>query len=314
MHYLVSGHIRSLEMSAMKRTNGSKDWHHWFNFPSRGVQINVFDLGSPHLGIGASALFALDLGLDPHKRVHLNMGFGLGYIQKPFDAETNFQNPAIGSSYNAAVSLGIHTEISLPGRLLLKPGIGIHHFSNGAFKIPNSGINLALLKLILAYDAAPAKLPARQNPEFDKPAAAIYAGSSFGLKEALPVGSGKFVVVNIFGTWAKRVSRKTELGVEAGLNYNESLAHRITDRGPTTGKSADNFRAYIAGQYMLLLDPFAVRFQAGSYIAPAFKDDGLIFFRYHLVYQLEKFQVFAGLKSHFAKADNAEVGIAYKIR
>lgn len=314
MAYLVDGHITALEAEIGFITDGSKPWHNAYNFPSWGFTLNAYNLQSPHLGYASAARIFYDLPLTRNKALGLKMGMGVAYVEKPFDLETNFHNSAIGSHFNAAIGLSLYGRISLSDNWLLKPGISIHHFSNGALTLPNTGINLALLKLLFTYSPSGYAAPQRVEKPFPKENGEWLVGSSFGVKQIAPIGSKRYGVANAFGIWQKRATEKSTLGAELGLNYNASLAHRDVESEKASEKTADNFRAYIAGMYQLNFDPIAIRLQVGSYIFPSFEADGMIFFRYHLVYTVNRWQVFVGLKSHFAKADNGEIGLAYKIK
>lgn len=314
MAFLVDGHIPAFEAEIGFITDGSKPWHHAYNFPSWGVSVNAYNLQSPHIGYAGAARIFYDLPLTQNRALGLKMGLGASYIEKPFELETNFHNSAIGSHINVALALSLYGRISLSDNWLLKPGIGIHHFSNGAMTLPNTGINLAMLKLLFTYSPTGFKTPQRIEKPYPKENGQWLVGSSFGLKQIAPIGSKRYGVGNLFGIWQKRTTEKSIFGAELGLNYNSSLQHRDVASEKASEDSADNFRAYIAGLYQLNFDPFAIRLQVGSYIFPNFEADGMIFFRYHLVYKANRWQVFAGLKSHFAKADNIEIGLAYKLK
>ncbi len=311
MKYLVEGHVLAGEVSIFKVTDGHKDWHHYFNFPAWGVSFNALDLRSDDIGSAYTAMIFLDAPLNPKRTLGIKMSIGGGWITKPFDEDDNFHNSAIGSFANASLALEGYVNIPLSESIFIRPGIALYHISNGAMKMPNSGINMPILKLNIGYLGSAPPKHERLQPEFVKPSNQMTTGASFGMKEILPIGGPKYAVVNIFAGWRKRFSPKSSYGAEAGINYNESLSHR--EEG-----SSDNFfydfRAYIAAQYQLHFEPFGIRLQAGGYLFPAFEEDGSVFFRYHLIYEWERVEFMAGLKSHFAKADNIEVGAAYRFR
>lgn len=314
LKYLVNGHIPAFETELALATDGSKPWHHAFNFPSWGFIFNFYKLNSPYLGNAVATRIFYDLPLNGKRSLGLKMGFGVGYVEKPFDKDNNYHNSAIGSAWNASLALNIYGSIPLSQKWILKPGIGIHHLSNGAIKMPNAGINLGLLKVLITYDPKGFVIPKRKTPPFPKKPFTIFAGASFGMKETYPIGGSLYTVVNVFGIYDKQINYKSSFGGEIGLNYNGSLQHRITEDNTPSGNSGDNYRAYIAGLYQLHFDPVGIRFEMGSYLFPQFTDDGMIFFRYHILYNFNHFQVFFGLKSHYAKADNFETGIAYKLK
>lgn len=314
MRYLQDGHTLSLEAAVHFPADGSKAWHHRFNFPTWGLSGAVHDAASPYLGTAGALTAFIDFPLDGKKILALRTGAGAGYISRPFDPDDNFHNGAIGSRLNSALELTLNARIGLSSHWVLRTGIGIRHFSNGAFKVPNSGINLAVLKAALSY-RKPLPDPERLRPalEEEEKETKLFAGGSFGVKQAPPYGSPKHGVANGFLNLQKRLTAKSGWGAEIGVNMNGSLAQRAREAG-REGSRSENFRAYIAAEYRLYLCPLALRFQAGSYVFPEFEDDGLIFFKYHIIREFGKWQVFAGLKSHFAKADNIEAGAAYRIR
>ncbi|MEM9051610.1 MAG: acyloxyacyl hydrolase [Bacteroidota bacterium] len=314
MEYLVDGHVLGGEISLSKRVDGSKDWHHRFLFPRWGVSLDAYDLGTNYLGTGYASRIFFDLPLNKSRTFGLKISFGAGWITNPFDENDNVRNSAIGSSLNAAVGIEAHYNFNLSDKIAIRPGIGIHHYSNGAWKMPNSGINLGLLRVGVMYRFEEREIPEIQTKEIGPQTAEIMVGISGGLKEIQPIGGDKYGVLNFFGIYQKRISGKSTFGGEIGLNYNESLQYKNDDSTTGEPNPSDNYRAYLSALYQLHFDPLAIRFSLGSYIAPRFTDDGLIFLRYHLVYEIEKFQFFIGLKSHYAKADNGELGIMYRLK
>lgn len=314
MLYLRAGHVVGGEVSLTKLVDGSKDWHHRFFFPRWGLSLSGYDLGSTYMGNGYGGRVFFDLPITKARKLFLKVSFGAGYITKPFDLETNGRNSGIGSHWNAAIGVEAHTTIDLSENLAFRPGIGIHHYSNGALVVPNSGINLAMLRMTLLYRFSPSPLPDLSIPSFEPAKSNILIGLSGGMKETLPIGGKKYGVVNFFGIYQKRITGKSTFGGELGLNYNESLQYANDDGDQDDPNPKDNFRPYVAGIYQLHFDPISIRLSVGSYIAPRYRDDGLVFLRYHLVYDLSRFQFFVGLKSHYAKADNGELGVAYRLK
>lgn len=313
MRYMPRERLWALELSASQSTDGSKDWHHYFNFPQWGFTLDLFDFGSPFIGRGAAGKIFFDLPLDRQKRFGLKLSIGAGYVGKPFDLDDNIHNSAISSHLNAALGAEGYVRIGLGDHFTLKPGIGLHHFSNGAFKMPNSGINMPGISVALAYQPGEHTDPTRRSPDFGGVRSDFFVGASGGAKEIKPLGGPKYAVVNLIGLWTIRVSAKSSFGAEGGLNYNESLRYRLADIDQPPGDKAYNYRPYLAGVYQLHFDPLLIRFGVGSYINPKFDQDGNVFLRYHLVYEWRDWQIFGGLKSHYARADNIEVGLLYRL-
>lgn len=314
LYYIRQGHVFGGELSLTNRTDGSKDWHHRFFFPRWGFSANIFDLGSEYLGNGYSGKVFFDLPLTKRRFLFLKISLGAGVIQRPFNQNDNVRNGSIGSYLNASLGFELLMNFNVGDKLTIRPGIGIHHFSNGSMKIPNTGINLCMLSAGVIYKFNPQPLPELLTPAFTPKKANILVGVSAGMKERPPIDGKKYGVFNVFGIYQKRITGKSSFGGELGVNYNESLQVANQKDKSLPQKPSDNVRFYVAAVYQLHFDPLSLRFNLGSYLAPNYEGDGLIFLRYHLVYDIKRFQVFAGLKSHYAKADNAEFGIGYRIR
>jgi len=109
-----------------------------------GALLYGADLGSSILGKG----YALGLNMEkywrPTKKNELSIGFamGLGIVTNPYDVKTNDQNRAIGSMGNAFGQLYVIGSHTVSKSLCINLGLRFSHFSNGAWKAPNLGINI----------------------------------------------------------------------------------------------------------------------------------------------------------------------------
>ncbi len=66
-------------------------------------------------------------------------------------ANTNNRNIVIGSHINTKIVFRAEKEFSLSANNHLNLGIGVCHFSNGAYQTPNLGINFLLFNLGYSY-------------------------------------------------------------------------------------------------------------------------------------------------------------------
>jgi hypothetical protein len=81
----------------------------------------------------------------------IRMGGGLSYLQKPFRVNTNQQNVYIGSHINTFTSFEWQNQIKVCKSFALYAGIHFIHFSNGAVKLPNKGVNIPAVTLGAKY-------------------------------------------------------------------------------------------------------------------------------------------------------------------
>lgn len=130
----------------------------WFEHPT-SLQAGNVTLGSGYIfnNLGNHNVFgnmhAFFFGLRSPRLfnklpVQYKIGLGVGYSTKKHNPESKYPNLAIGSHLNA------YGQLSLSGRIrtgnekwILRPGISLHHLSNGKIVAPNMGLNLLTFHL-----------------------------------------------------------------------------------------------------------------------------------------------------------------------
>ena len=137
------------------QTKGTHQWHHLHNLPYYGIGFynSLFshkeEIGHP------TALYFFFGGpflSKPKSSFDYEFGFGLSSNWKPYDEIDNPFNLAIGSYMNAFIDLKMGYSWYVGKHFSLNAGLRLTHFSNGALRHPNSGINLASPFIGLRYD------------------------------------------------------------------------------------------------------------------------------------------------------------------
>ena len=85
--------------------------------------------------------------------LRIKIGTCLAGMTNPYDAEKNFQNTALSGRIMYAMQGEMSGTYQFTDYLQLRTGITITHFSNGALKLPNSGVNIPALKLGVSYQS-----------------------------------------------------------------------------------------------------------------------------------------------------------------
>jgi len=67
---------------------------------------------------------------------------GASFNWRPYDPFTNHENIALGSSSNVFISLNLYANYQFAPHWDFDFGVSMSHFSNGASRLPNKGINL----------------------------------------------------------------------------------------------------------------------------------------------------------------------------
>lgn len=121
------------------------DWGGYYRKPVVGFGVGYNNLGSDVTGHAVSGFTHIKFALIQRKHVDLRfkMGAGLAYLTEKFEPLENRRNQAIGSHLNGTMHFGLLSHIDLDKQhSYVELGIGITHFSNAAFKVPNLGYNI----------------------------------------------------------------------------------------------------------------------------------------------------------------------------
>lgn len=312
MGHLAKTHSFAGEISFVKRTNGSKKWHSSYKYPELGFTIYAGNAGNKDvLGNYFGAYSFIQFPFVSKKSFRLNgkLGLGLGYGTKQYDPVTNPKNVAMSTRINALICGGIDARFYFK-KNWLSLGIDMTHFSNGAFKVPNLGLNLPYLSIgyghyIKSRDSIPA------TKEFSTPQRKILLGATaiLSAKEVFPSGGKKYPVYG-FSVHA-RTFLKPRVGWELSLDLISKQA--IFGYRPEIAKTqADIFQVGIYAGYLLPLDRFHFVLGMGYYFRDKYQPEDAMYHRVGFRYYLKNGIILnVVLKSHWARADYVEWGIGY---
>lgn len=93
--------------------------------------------------------------------VNLRPAVGLSYLNKTFF--TNKKNRFIGSHLNEIIKADLVFQIPLNSKIDLSAGAGFLHYSNGGYRIPNSGINMLSISTGLKFKTPDVEKQSRQT-------------------------------------------------------------------------------------------------------------------------------------------------------
>ncbi len=326
------------------QTDGSKEWHKRFGRPYYGGGIVAFDfLKNSEMG-QPFAVYGTFGGAFKETQTHswnyeTSAGFAFGW--KPYDLEKGYLNQTIGSSVSIYINFGANYKYYLGKHLDLGLGLNFNHFSNGALKHPNKGMNTFSPKLSLTYHFDERLIHAKDSlSSFDKYSTwdvnvfggvrhAIFIGKDKGF-ENFDVDMVKKFQGEHYQNWGietvyhRQVTYKSSLGLGVGLLYDEDYNNRFyqDENGAIQTEKRfkkDNLLLNIFPSYRLSISKFAVQIQPGFYL---FKKE--IDRRYDktIFYQRVGFQYTVGknvlvgiaLRSYkFHKADYIEWRLGYRI-
>jgi hypothetical protein len=314
MAHLNTGHSYGGKLSTVFQTNGTKQWHHDFLFPRIESDIFFYDLGNPEiLGNAFGVQSGLYLPFFRGKSWSFGslLGFGIAYITKTYDSEENPKNNVIGSHFNTIANLGIRVEKQFHHNSI-GVEISMTHLSNGAYKLPNLGINLPFLGFNYTHFLEPL--------HFQKEASSKYTGLPLktwafytqligSFKQVYPTGGNTYGVVGLTNYAQYRV--KTKLIIEGGIDaiYNQSIiknSQEDLDR-------INNFQIGLYAAYVLPMSKMQLMVGMGRYVINPISPSGMWYHRFGA--RLRFTDLLWGhfmIKSNWAKADYFEYGLTYR--
>lgn len=303
LNYLVEGKSSSFEFSYESRKTDSIRF---------GLTGSVLNSGNPEiigLAFGINGFTSLPITKKP-QGIRLKVGIGVGYVEKIFDANDNNQNIAIGSHINAKITFRVEKELKLSERDRINIGLGVCHFSNGAYQAPNLGLNFLMANI--GYSFIKTKAPSLEKPQpakLDSKEWKYSAIISSGIRENVHPMREKYVIVNLSNRINYIRNSKNHFVSGVDVTYNPGIKH--------TADTALVISPIQSGIFIgneVNYGPLTFAVDMGAYI---FNQNlrSRLYHRFGVHYKLgEKLKILFQLKSHWAVAEAFELGLKFDIK
>jgi hypothetical protein len=318
MKIFTDRHIQAWELDIAQTTVGRKRWQWSYAYPATGAAFFYSTLGHTDiLGKVYAVIPYVDFPLIKGEESSLlfRFGTGLGWFSKTFDRINNYKNTAIGSHMNAAIALQLAGNIALSSRLTFRPGFSFIHFSNGATRVPNYGINFVALNAGFSYEIIPRSGEyITYEPLKVKPAPEFYTIFTGTVKEIFPVGGQKYFAGNLAFDVRSMVTRHLLAGVGFDLTYDAS-DREVLRRGGENISTAETFKYALNLHGGVRLGRLDLCLHAGGYLYQKDDSDGWIYDKITATYNVfGPWLINLTLKTHFARADFVAGGIGFKLQ
>lgn len=314
MSHLNTGHVYGGELSFAYQYKGDLQWHHDFFFPKLELGAFYYDLGNKEvLGntFGISANLYLPYFRNKGWSFGNALGFGLAYVSKTYDLQSNPKNNAIGSHMNTVANVGfrlskqfVNSEIDFELSML--------HLSNGALQLPNLGLNLPLIGIGYTHylnDLEYQEIADNHEARFPLKTWSFSTQFIASAKQIYPTGGSTYGVVAL--TNYAQFRTNTKCIIEGGVDaiYNQSVV-KYADGEHNRIK---NFQLGIYAAYVLPMHNFHLMVAMGGYVIDPLDPGGPIYHKLGGRFKItEKLWGNFSIKSHWAKADYFEYGISYR--
>lgn len=311
---LVERHAPAVEVFAERSVRGDRSWHHRYLMPRYGLGVLYTGMGNAErIGSCVRVIPYLYLPFVRHERSAFGMrvGWGIGYVDKPFDRRYNHRQIAIGSRINTAIQLMPQYRMHR-GPWTFLGGIGIDHWSNGSFRLPNLGLNYLSAHLGASYRIGASPIPAQAIDTTTTSTRTEWSVvGAFGVNESVRPLTGQHTVFSLVAQRQWTVTPRSAFAAGMDL-FNKGtlreLAPELAERPRTACTQLG-----VHGGYALLLGRGEVFLQMGAYVFSPAPDEAPVFHRLGGRLRMHKHWMGSiALKSHYAVADHWEFGIGYR--
>ncbi|MFW5657463.1 MAG: acyloxyacyl hydrolase [Bacteroidota bacterium] len=259
---------------SFRYSQSNKSWPGYYHYPYAGISLSMSTLGNPDI-YGNEISIIPYLMFNPMrkcaKNTFLKVGLGMAYFDRPYNPELNPANKAIGSNYNWAFQLFLYQNFPVTGRTSFMLGGGYLHASNGHTRLPNVGLNSAMISVTANVELfQTTEQPQLLSEKFENRSPFIQVTQGFGVHElggsTGPVGGKKGQVHAT--SLAYGIVFKNHLKIRTGFTYryyehfytmveNEKLDHySIHPR-----KAASNTFFFLGSEF--LIGHFSIDIEGG---------------------------------------------------
>lgn len=312
--FFIKGHVKSVELNIGIKQNGKKLWQSIYNHPDVGVGFYFANLGNNEvLGNAKSVYGYFNTKMLEYKRLklNLNLAIGISYLNKVFDMKTNYLNMALSSKLNVFFCGGFESKFRLTSKYYLVSGFDLTHYSNGAIKMPNKGINVISYRFGVDYifnekvkEEFIVKEKYKKNYDF-------FANYSFGIRRTYPVSDNTIYLISVLSTdFGINTNYKSRFGIGIDVINNMASVKLFEESGIYNSSFTDYFQGGVHFSYDLKLGKTSIYINQGYYFYSKIPKSVKIYERVGLKYKLNKLVYLnLSLNTYFVRAEWIEWGI-----
>jgi len=275
--------FQTFSLKFSTQTTGDKLWQQLYNYPHWGIGLYIADFYNPEeIGIPFALFGFFNAPFIRWEKLQFNyeIGFGATFNWKSFSPLTNQYNIAIGAGQSFMIDAGMNLQYNLTDRIELISGFSLTHFSNGALKKPNFGINTIAPKIGIKYNFH--KHPSfekQEVPEFSRKNEWLLSGFG-GTKnvifdkanvDVLEKYEGVFFpVFGLSAGYNRQISYKSKIGFGMTISYDGSVNAQVAieenELDPVDSPFIDKVQLSIYPSYELVINKLSITLQPAFYI------------------------------------------------
>lgn len=306
---IAGGNIHIIQLNIGQESYGKSFWDQLYRYPDSGWGYCFVYLGKGENLGRANALYHY-LGIPVFRKNKFSLNYriagGLAYLEQ--------ENVAIGSHINLYFDASVDTRLKIGNKFELINAFGATHFSNGAIKMPNLGVNLFSYRigLIYKFNEFPHEKITQNLPELEKKNQLTFA-AGIGVKQKRPDGDTSFMVASFYMDYFKKLSLKHRIGAGIDVFYDKTLFELMNPDMSLVISNKDIVRYGLHLSFEAQIKRMVLAIAVGTYLHANYTDDGRIYQKVALHYLLTKdLFVNVSLKTSKGVADFVDWGLGYQ--
>lgn len=274
----------ALSFQLTKQTTGENLWEKNYGYPSYGLGIySATFLNTSKLGTPVAVYAVFKTPFKRWNRFNLNFegGIGITFNWEGYNPLENSYNISMGSNQSVFIDLGMVFSYPVSSHFDLGVGYSFTHFSNGAMKTPNFGLNTFAPKISLNYNinrfvppAAKEKLPVyKQNTCLDFSLFGGMKNVAYKGNDVDSITKYKGVNYSVYGInllLNHQFSYKSKIGIGLSMGYDGSYNSTVlVENGelePVEGFHGSKLTLSFFPSYELVINKLSIVVQPGFYL------------------------------------------------
>jgi hypothetical protein len=287
------------------------NWNNTKRLPQFGMGLSATNTGSKAIGSIVCVYPYIKLPLYTLGALEgdLRMGFGLSWVEKPYDKITNPEDLLLSQKINTHANIQWQNEVRLSSRHFLNTAVTFYHCSNAKTNLPNLGINIPSLSLGYRYAFnGETKKPVQVNDTLNKKI--FYkVFLSGGVKQMQVPDSSYYFVKILSGEVSKQISYSSILSIGVFITHDASVK---TDTLIKHLGSVQTSQVALYGSYEYNFGRITIPVQFGFFV---YNGNSNLVESVGLRYKItSKWMAEFLLKAHGHKADLLHFGVGYVFR
>jgi hypothetical protein len=245
-----------------KNSDNSIEWKSILNNPTTGLGLFYSNYGSKLQGSSISLIPFIEFHPIKNHKWSTKFGVGIAFFDTKYDPIDNPENNTVSSDLTWAVQSFLYYDAYLKNNINLRFGLGVFHQSNGHTKLPNEGVNTALLSVSSRFVLKNKSLINKSTQIFDKTKVKKISNHfyelryGYGIQAFISEESKKKSVYSFSvkgGTFYKNIVK-----LNFGMNYrfyqhyyDYILAENIYPYIENAKKNASNINVYVGAEVLL---------------------------------------------------------------